>query len=424
LRRLTTLGAMLAALVLGLAGIRPPATTVPAALAGVMAADASDYVPTAANLPPGYREERSEPTGGDLGPVIAMKRTFVSADGATRVIVDVAMGGSIANAQSMLTQRVNQLVQYQGWTVTPDAGVGDVSFRATGLAGDGANSALSVFRVLSITAEVAVSNRSGQADIALLDNVARLVAGRMQDTPDEVASGPVFPSDPVRVPGRDPPGLPPNVASGATNPNQQTGAEVTGSSSGSPIRGDTLVLLTVTSVDRPWNWFSVVAPPIGMEYVTVEANIEVNGPTLVTVSSTDFWINTTDARSWSPVGGRAPALPTADIGMGAQTRGWLTFLIPTDQAALQLTWRLRTTQSLPNQGNSDQTMVVPLTPGAVAQASVGTSAPPNSSQVVPPSSAPSGSGGPAGSSGPAAPNNGSGSGGSGGGRNRGGGGLR
>jgi len=78
-------------------------------------------------------------------------------------------------------------------------------------------------------------------------------------------------------------------------------------------------------------------------------------------------------------------------------------MIPRDQPALQLTWRIRTRQSLTGQGNVEQTMVIPLTIGASASASVGEAAPPAGVPVVPPSSAPTGPGGPASPSGPTAP---------------------
>ena len=63
--------------------------------ASALAADASTYVPTLNNLPPGYREEAVDAVGGDLEPTIAMRRAFVSQDGNRRVVVDVSLGSSI-----------------------------------------------------------------------------------------------------------------------------------------------------------------------------------------------------------------------------------------------------------------------------------------------------------------------------------------
>ncbi|MFN8636246.1 MAG: hypothetical protein U0893_20550 [Chloroflexota bacterium] len=392
-RWLPRAAAILVALVLGLAASGLTAPVVPRALASVMAAEASDYVPTAANLPPGYIEELSEPTGGDLNQMVALRRSFVTQDKTKRVIVDVSMAGSIAGAQTNLDDRVNQLVQYMGWTVNRDSGVGDVTFRASGLAPDGANSALIVFRVLAITGEVAVTNSAGPADLALLENVAKLVANRMQTSPD-MAVGPAgFTTQPVKVPGKDLPGLPPGGGGLGTGSGNVPGSEVNGGSSGSPIQGDTVVTLNVTGLDRPWlPGATAVAPPTGLEYLSVEVQIDVNGPTEVTIALTDFAVNTFDGRNWTPVGGRTPVIQTGPVSVNRAARGWITFLLPTDQPALQLTWRLRTTQALSSQGNADQTMVVPLSMGAVAQASVGSSAPPNNSPVVPPTTGGSGTG--------------------------------
>jgi uncharacterized membrane protein YgcG len=166
----------------------------------------------------------------------------------------------------------------------------------------------------------------------------------------------------------------------------------------------TIVTLTVSALDRPWAYTgNAPRPPDGMEYLTVDPQISVAGPTQVVVALTDFWVSTFDGRSWSPVAGRAPSLQPGPIAAGTPVHGWLTFMIPTDQPALQLTWRLRTSQSLSTQGDTDQTLVIPLTVGATAQASVGTSAPPADRAVVPPSSAPGAPSGPAGPSGPSAP---------------------
>ena len=182
------------------------------------------------------------------------------------------------------------------------------------------------------------------------------------------------------------------------------GAEVTGSSSGSPIAGDTIVQMSINGFDRPWQAGGSLPPPANnMEYLTVQTNIVVTGQTEVVIALTDFWINTFDGRSWTPIPGRSPALLAGSVVVGAPSIGWLTFLVPKDQPALQLTWRIRTRQSLSGQGNVEQTLVIPLTVGATASASVGEAAPPPSVPVVPPSSAPSGPAGPASPSGPTAP---------------------
>lgn len=166
-------------------------------------------------------------------------------------------------------------------------------------------------------------------------------------------------------------------------------AEVTGGASGSPVQGDTIVVMTISALDRPWAYAgSAPRPPAGMEYLTVDPTITVDGPTQVPIALTDFWISTFDGRSWSPVSGRSPSLQPGTIASGVPVHGWLTFMIPTDQPALQLTWRLRTSQSLSDQGDSDQTLVIPLTVGAQSQASVGRTAPPAGRPVVLPSSAP------------------------------------
>ena len=182
------------------------------------------------------------------------------------------------------------------------------------------------------------------------------------------------------------------------------GAEVTGSSSGSPVAGDTIVMMNITGLDRPWPaGGSLPAPANNMEYMTVQCQIVVTGQTEVVIALTDFWINTFDGRSWTPIPGRSPALLAGSVVVGAPSNGWLTFLVPKDQPALQLTWRVRTSQSLTGQGGVEQTLVIPLTIGATASASDGTTAPPHSVPVVPPSSTPSGPTGPASPSGPTAP---------------------
>ena len=251
-------------------------------------------------------------------------------------------------------------------------------------------------------AEVTVTNAGGDPDIPLLDNVSRLIARRIKGEPDALAPQVGFTKPPASLPGTDPVGV--RIVAPSVGGAAATGGEVTGSSGGSSVQGDTIVVVNISAVDRPWAFpGSAPRPPSGMEYITVDPTISVNGPTQVIVATTDFWLSTFDGRSWSPVAGRTVALPPGAIAAGAPVHGWLTFMIPTDQPALQLTWRLRTSQSLSAQGDTDQTLVIPLTVGATAQASVGTTAPPADAPVVPPSSAPSGPTGPAGPSGPSAP---------------------
>ena len=145
------------------------------------------------------------------------------------------------------------------------------------------------------------------------------------------------------------------------------------------------------------------APPSNMEYFTVQTQIVVTGQTEVVIALTDFWITTFDGRSWTPIPGRSPALLAGSVVIGAPSSGWLTFMVPKDQPTIQLTWRIRTRQSLSGQDNVEQTMVIPLTIGATASAQVGETPPPAGVPVVPPSSAPTGPSGPASPSGPTAP---------------------
>jgi hypothetical protein len=297
---------------------------------------------------------------------------------------------------------MNQLIRYQGWRITANAPFGESGFRGTGPAPDGSTSSMIAFRVRAVAAEVNVTSRSGDVDVPLLDNLARLVERRITADPEAVATFRGWPAEPVQVPGKDPV-IPAAVAvgSGAVVP---PGAEVTGSSSGSPIPGDTVVNLTVTGFERPWQaGGSLPRPSNGLEYLTVEVNIDVYGQTEVVIAQTDFWVSTFDGRSWTPLTGRSPALLAGSIVNGTPSRGWLTFAVTQDLPALQLTWRIRTRQPLNAQGNTDQTIVIPLTVGAMASANVGESAPPPSVPVVPPSSAPAGPTGPAGPSGPSAP---------------------
>ena len=369
----------------------------------VLAADAASYVPTLNNLPPGYREEAVDAVGGDLEPTIALRRAFVSLDGNRRVVVDVALGSSIQDAHVMLGNRMNQLVRYHDWRITPNAPFGEVAFRGTGPAPDGRSSAMIAFRIYAVTAEISASSATGDPDIPLLDNLARLVERRIWADPEAVAFQPGLPeSPPQRLPGRDSvvPGLVTIGPGGLVPP----GAEVTGSSSGSPVGGDTIVQLNIVGLDRPWQAGGVLpAPANNMEYLTVQPQIVVTGQTEVVIALTDFWISTFDGRSWTPIPGRSPALLAGSVVIGAPASGWLTFQVPRDQPALQLTWRIRTRQSLTGQDNVEQTLVIPLTIGATASAQVGETPPPAGVPVVPPSSAPTGPSGPASPSGPTAP---------------------
>jgi hypothetical protein len=267
-------------------------------------------------------------------------------------------------------------------------------------------------------AEVTVAGPGNEPDMPLLDNVARLVAGRIRNEPDALAPQVGLPAPgPQSLPGTDPVMI--QIVAPSAGAVAPPGAEVTGGSSGSPIAVDTIVTLTISALDRPWAYTgSAPRPPDGMEYLTVDPSITVNGQTQVIVATTDFWVSTFDGRSWSPVNGRSPSLQPGAIGFGTPVHGWLTLMIPTGQPALQLSWRLRTSQSLASQGDIDQTLVIPLTVGATAQAGIGSLAPPADVPIVPPSSAPGNPSGPSGPSGPSAPtpvpSDGSGGGGSGG----------
>jgi hypothetical protein len=312
-----------------------------------------------------------------------------------------------------MDDRLNQLVRFQGWRMVPSDAFGEASYRGSVASNDGVSRDIFLFRVKAVTAELVLASQGGN-DIGLLDNVARLVQERIESESDAVALRPGFPEGPAQLPGREPPGAPTGPG-GIVAP----GAEVTGSSSGSPVSGDTIVLLIINGLDRPWaTGGSVPRPPDRMEYLTVEVQIDVAGSTQPVIALPDFWVSTFDGRSWSPVTGRMPALQPGPVRFGTPARGWLTFMIPMDQPALQLTWRIRTSTDLSSQGGTDQTIVIPLTVGATASAGIGTQAPPAGAPVAPPSSAPSGPTGPAGPSGPSAPSGPGGGSGGGGGRPR------
>lgn len=385
--------------VVGAIGVPFAAPGQPVARASVMATDANDYVPSVSSLP-GFREEAVAAEGGDLDPTVSLRRSFVAVDGSRRVVVAVHVGTSAANAQTMLGDRVNQLIRYQGWQIAQTDTISDSGYIGGGPGPNGAPAAMMAFRIFAVMAEVTVSGPGNEPDVPLLDNVARLVAGRIRNEPDALAPFAGFPAEPQSLPGTDPVVI--QIGAPTTGVIQPPGAEVTGDSSGSPIPADTIVSMTISAIDRPWPYTgSAPRPPDGMEYLTVDPSITVVGQTQVIIATTDFWISTHDGRSWSPVTGRSPSLPQGAIGFGTPVHGWLTFLVPMQQPALQLSWRLRTSQSLASQGDIDQTLVIPLTVGATAQAGVGTSAPPADRPVVPPSTGDPG--GPAGPSGPSAP---------------------
>jgi uncharacterized membrane protein YgcG len=379
-----------------------------------MAADASDYVPSVASLP-GFREESTDAEGGVFDPTISLRRSYVAVDGSRRVVIAVSVGSSIANAQAMLMDRVNQLIRYDGWHIGRTDAIVEGGYAGGGPGPAGTPVAMFAFRLFAVMAEVTVTGPGDDPDVPLLDNVARLVVARIQNEPDALIDQPTLASKPpAALPGTEPvvfnSGPIPGTAGAA-----QTGAEVNGGATGSSIPADTVVTLTISALDRPWAYSGAAPrPPDGMEYLTVDPTIQVNGQTQVYLVVSDFWVSTLDGRSWAPVNGRGPSLQPGAIAFGTPAHGWLTFMIPINQPALQLSWRLRTSQALASQGDVDQTLSVPLTVGANGQAGVGTSAPPADSQVAPPSSSPGSPGGPAGPSGPGSGSGGNGSSGSGG----------
>jgi len=151
---------------------------------------------------------------------------------------------------------------------------------------------------------------------------------------------------------------------------------------------DTIVRTRITAVDRPWAYTgNAPRPPEGMEYLTVDVQIDVHGPTQVIVALPDFWLTTFDGRSWSPVPGRGAELQPGAVPNDVSVHDWLTFMIPRNQPAVQLSWRLRTSQTLASQGDIDQTLAMPLTVGATATAGIGKQAPPADAPVVGPSTA-------------------------------------
>ena len=160
-RRAGSRVASVVALLLALSMVAAFGVTVPdgrLARASVLAVDAADYVPTLSNLPPGYREEAVDAVGGDLQPTISLRRAFVSLDGSRRAVVDVSLGSSVTDAHTMLGDRMNQLIRYHGWRITPNAPFGESGFRGTGPTPEGASSAMIAFRIRAVTAEVNVTS--------------------------------------------------------------------------------------------------------------------------------------------------------------------------------------------------------------------------------------------------------------------------
>ncbi len=407
--RLGVLATLVGGMALG--SVRLPAeAAAPVARAAVLATDATDFVPTAESLPPGFREVAAEATGSVLEPTIGLRRTFFAVDSARRIDVSVALSETPPEAQTSLTERVNQVVRYWGWRVTPGEPFGDTAYRAVGASEDGTRASLLIFRVNSILAEVIVSGDGGTGGPQLLETVARLIEERIQSDPDTMADVAGFPPPtPGIVPGYEPQVIVPANSLGVVQP----GAVVPLSGLGVP--GDTVVNLSVNEVARPWQGSGgSVRVPTGMEYLTVETQIDVSGQTELTLALSDFWVTTFDGRSWAPILGRTPGLPTGIVPFSSSRRGWLTFMVPANQPAIQLNWRVRTNELVTTQTSLDQTLVVPLTVGASASLSVGGSAPAGAPGLAPaggsgpsaPSTAPSGSGSGSGSGGGAAPRSG------------------
>src|SRR5829696_3104352 len=173
------------------------------AQASVLAADANDYVPSVSSLP-GFREESSDAEGGDLDPTISLRRSFVAVDGSRRVTIAVSVGTSVANAQAMLTGRVNQLVRYQGWRIGRTDTISDSAYAGSGPGPNGAPAAMMAFRIFAVMSEVTVVGPGDDPDVPLLDNVARLVAARIRNEPDALAPSAGFPVAPAALPGTDP----------------------------------------------------------------------------------------------------------------------------------------------------------------------------------------------------------------------------
>jgi hypothetical protein len=231
------------------------ATLVPdrKALASVMAVDAADYMPTAANLPAGYREVAFDVVNDELESTIAFRRAFVTLDGNGRVAVDVSLGTSEHDAHKMLNRRVSQLSPYYGWRITPMESFGEGGYRGTGSGPDGSNGAMIVFRIQAVVAEIMVGNSTGGPDILLMDNLARLVERRISSEPSAVAYQPGRPVEPVQFPGREPVVIVGTVSA----PNPENRGDGTGGRSASPdSRAPTLSASAPVSSAQPQVNFS------------------------------------------------------------------------------------------------------------------------------------------------------------------------
>lgn len=373
-------GLAVCALVMAVLGAPPLASG--DALAAVAQASAYDLVPVAADLP-GFRLDSGDDLGGELEPVIAVERVFTSLDGDRRLVVSVNVGVDPPDAQETIDDRVNQLTRYHGWRIVNDDAIGESGYRGSASGTDGRGAAGRFFRVDAMAAEVRLEATQQDLDAGQVEGVARLVESRMRASGELRAVRTGFPTpEPAKLPGKDPPGAPVGGIAGVAAVAPPGGA-VVGASGGSPILADTIVRVTIGGVERPWVPGPVaLAPPAGTDYLTVAPLIEVSGPTAVEIALPDFTVTTFDGREYAPLAIRVPSLRVGTVAMGSPTTGWLTFRLPTSQQPLQLNWRLRTTQLLADQGGVDQTLVVPLTAGATASASIGTSAPPAGVPVV------------------------------------------
>jgi hypothetical protein len=360
----------------------PDLTLAPAArvLAAPAAVSATTYLPRAAELPGGFREQSTADVGGLLEPDTNVRRVFVSGDGSQTLAVEVAIRGSAPEAEMSLDGRINQLVRYQGWLFGGMGGLGEAAFRGSGVSPDGLQSQIVIFRVNAVAAEVALS--APVTDPALLDGVARIVERKIRAEPDSVATTPGFTATPRALPGKEPSG-PPVFGLGGD------GSSV-GNTAGAPGTTDTIVALTLLNLDRPWVGTTGPRPPNGFNYLTVDIIIDVVGPTAANVLLEDFFAVALDGREWPPVIAREPSMRAGQAVQGAPMRGWLTFALPTDQQAIQLIWRLRSTVPIAAQGG-DEVMSVPLTIGAMATVGLGTPAPPAGITLDPNSPVPPGS---------------------------------
>ena len=280
-----------------------------------------------------------------------------------RVVVDASLGSSIGNAQLTLDARVNQLVDTRAGQLVPVSGFGDVGYQGSGSAPDGANGVTGPFRNLAVVAEISEATVGAPADVTLLDNVApgRRAHPERARRPGVSACGRPDPCQ-RRCPGRT------RWLSASACRARRDRAGRAGDWQLERVagRGHTIVMITVTGLDRPWL-------PGGATPPACRPVSHRRGPDRCSTvrpscrGADDFWLSTFDGRSWSPVAGRGPTLPTGPRGRrGAVTR---VADVPDSTTAGPATdLRHRTTQSLASQGNADQTMVIPLTVGATASA--------------------------------------------------------